>query len=190
MNPWYYYFIIMIAPDKIIYTVGHSTRGIEEFISMLQSFNIEILADVRHYPGSRAFPQFNKDALEISLPAARIEYVHLMGLGGRRKPQVNSINTAWRHTAFRGYADYMQTNEFKTAVKDLEVIATTKLTAIMCSEGVWWKCHRSLIADYLKINGWKTMHILNTAKSTEHPYTSPAKIVDGKLSYREDDLFS
>ena len=157
---------------------------------MLQSFKIAMLVDVRNYPSSRRYPHFNKEALEISLPSNGIQYLHLKELGGRRKPVPNSINNAWRNDAFKGYADYMQTGEFKKAIGTLEAIAKKQFTAYMCSEAVWWSCHRSLISDYLKCKGWTVMHIMDIDKSTEHPYTKPARIVDGLLRYDEPDLFS
>jgi uncharacterized protein (DUF488 family) len=154
---------------------------------MLQSFEIQLLVDIRSLPGSRKFPQFNKEELEISLPAHHIEYFHLKELGGRRKTKKDSKNTAWRLPAFRGYADYMETKEFKDAIKVLEKLGKEKRTAYMCSEAVWWSCHRSLVSDFLKVNGWTVMHIMAIGKAEEHPYTSPAKIVDGKLSYTASD---
>lgn len=154
---------------------------------MLHSFNITLVADVRNFPGSRKFPQFNKDALEISLPQTGIHYVHLKELGGRRKVNPDSKNTAWRHAAFRGYADYMETSAFKDGINELIKRALTQQTAYMCSEAVWWRCHRSLISDYLKVQGWKVMHIMGINKAEEHPYTSPARIVNGKLTYEPDD---
>src|SRR5690349_16505641 len=134
---------------KLVYTIGHSTHAIEVFISMLQSFSIELVADIRNFPGSRRYPQFNKDNLEISLQQAGINYIHLKELGGRRKPLPNSINTNWRNEAFRGYADYMQTDEFKNGMIKLEELASKQRTAYMCSEAVWWRCHRALVSDYL-----------------------------------------
>jgi uncharacterized protein (DUF488 family) len=154
---------------------------------MLQSFEIELLVDIRSLPGSRKFPQFNKEELEVSLPKHNIAYYHLKELGGRRKAKKDSENTAWRLPAFRGYADYMETKDFKDAVKVLEKMAHKKRTAYMCSEAVWWSCHRSLVSDYLKVHGWTVMHIMAVNKADEHPYTSPAKIVDGKLSYKAPD---
>lgn len=157
---------------------------------MLHSFKIEVLVDIRSYPGSRRYAHFNKESLEVSLPANGIEYIHLKELGGRRKTVANSINTAWRHDAFRGYADYMQTDEFKKAIEELETIAQKQRTSYMCSEAVWWRCHRSLVSDYLKSKGWIVMHIMDVDKATEHPYTKPARVVDGILRYDEQDLFS
>lgn len=177
----------MKKENKTIWTIGHSTRSFEELLLMLQSFNIKLVADVRSYPGSRKFPQFNKDALETSLPQTGIQYVHLKDLGGRRKVNPDSKNTAWRHAAFRGYADYMETTAFKDGIKELIAGALNQRTAFMCSEAVWWRCHRSLISDYLKVQGWKVMHIMGVGKAEEHPYTAPAKIVNGKLTYEPDD---
>lgn len=174
----------MRLPEKEIWTIGHSTHPPEVFLELLESFDIELLVDVRRHPGSRRFPHFNKDSLEKWLPDQQVEYVHLEDLGGRRKLMKDSHNTAWRLAYFRGYADYMETDPFKAAVKRLEELASQKRTAFMCSEAVWWSCHRSLISDYLKVRGWKVIHIMAAGKSMEHPFTKPAKVVDGELSYK------
>ena len=171
-------------PDNNIWTIGHSTHSLDEFIAMLKSFNIECVADIRSYPGSRKFPQFNREALEISLPLNEIRYVHIKNLGGRRKVNPDSQNTVWRHPAFRGYADFMETETFHEGIEELKQLASKERTAYMCSEAVWWRCHRSMVSDYLKADGWMVMHIMNKDKAEEHPYTQPAKIVDGKLSYK------
>jgi uncharacterized protein (DUF488 family) len=170
---------------KLIWTIGHSTRTIEHFLSMLQSFRIELVADIRSYPGSKRYPHFNKEQLAITLPANNIEYLHLKLLGGRRSAKPDSINTGWRNAAFRGYADYMQTEDFKQGIQHLEETASNKRTAYMCSEAVWWRCHRSLVSDYLKLKGWTVSHIMEIGKEEEHPFTSPARIVSGKLSYEK-----
>ena len=175
--------------SRTIYTIGHSTHPIEVFISMLQSFSIALVADIRNYPGSRRYPQFNKENLEQSLKAKSIDYIHFKELGGRRKPLPDSINTNWRNEAFRGYADYMQTPEFKNAMNTLETLAAKQSVAYMCSEAVWWRCHRALVSDYLKVRGWKVMHIMNFNKAEEYSYTSAAKIIDGELRYDEANLF-
>ena len=141
------------------------------------------MADIRSYPGSRKYPHFNKENLEVQLPESSIAYIHLPSLGGRRKTSPDSKNKAWKNEAFRGYADYMETESFVNGIKDLERIALRNKTAYMCSEAVWWRCHRSMVSDYLKVNGWKVMHIMNVGKADEHPYTAPANIVDGKLLY-------
>lgn len=173
--------------NKTIWTIGHSTRTLEEFVEMLRSFQIEIVVDIRSFPGSRKFPQFNKENLEISLPENRIQYLHIKKLGGRRKINRDSKNTAWRHLAFRSYADYMESDDFKEGISELEKIAKKHRTAYMCSEAVWWRCHRSMVSDYLKAAGWKVMHIMAVEKEEEHPYTSPARIVNGKLTYQPED---
>jgi uncharacterized protein (DUF488 family) len=166
-----------------IWTIGHSTRTIDEFIALLQSFQIELVVDIRSFPGSRRYPHFNKEALKISLPANNIEYTHLIKLGGRRKALSNSHNTGWRLAAFKGYADYMETEDFRQAIEELELLAAKKRVAFMCSEAVWWSCHRSLVSDYFKFRGWLVMHIMDIDKAQEHPYTKPAKIEDNKLVY-------
>ena len=169
--------------EKIIFTIGHSTHPIGEFIALLQSFGIELLADVRSYPGSKHVPQFNREALEKSLKKAGIEYIHFKNLGGRRKALPDSKNIAWKHPAFRGFADYMETNDFKNGMDELQRVALQKRTAFMCSEALWWRCHRSLIADYLKVKGWTVMHIMKKDKADEHPFTAPAKEIQGQLFY-------
>ncbi|MBK5210695.1 MAG: DUF488 domain-containing protein [Flavobacteriaceae bacterium] len=175
--------MIETQQNRNIWTIGHSTHSLDGFIAMLKSFQIEALADIRSFPGSRKFPQFNKESLEISLPQFEIEYIHIKKLGGRRKVNPNSKNTSWRHPAFRGYADFMETAIFKEGIQELENSALKKRTAYMCSEAVWWRCHRSMVSDYLKVRGWKVLHIMGVGKAGEHPYTQPARIVNGQLSY-------
>ena len=167
-----------------IWTIGHSTRTIEDFLALLKAHNIESLVDVRHYPGSRRYPQFNKEPLADTLAKAGIDYHHLLKLGGRRRPRADSRNTAWRNDAFRGYADYMASEAFADAIQCLIEFARNKRVAIMCAEAVWWRCHRSLIADYLKAQGHKVLHIQSATKAQEHPFSSAARIVNGKLSYQ------
>src|SRR6185436_13036574 len=157
--------------QKSIWTIGHSTHTLDDFIAMLRSFQIELLIDIRRFPGSRRFPQFNKEALKFSLPENKIEYVHLPNLGGRKKALSNYPISVWVVVACRGYADYMETGDFNQAIKELEFLATNRRTAFMCSEAVWWSCHRSLVSDYLKCNGWLVMHIMSINKAQEHPYT-------------------
>ena len=167
-----------------IWTIGHSTRTIGEFISLLEAHGIKLLADVRLLPGSKRYPQFNKETLADSLGKVGIAYEHFPELGGRRKPRSDSPNTAWRNESFRGYADYMETEQFHNGVKSLlDLAADAGPTAIMCAEAVWWRCHRSLISDYLKAANIEVMHILDANKVEPHPYTSAARIVNGKLSY-------
>jgi len=151
---------------------------------MLNSFEIKVLVDVRSFPGSRRYPQFNKENLQACLAEAGIEYQHQPALGGRRRMRPDSTNLAWRNESFRGYADYMETPGFLQGIEQLLEVARLRRTAIMCSEAVWWRCHRSMISDYLKAHGHEVIHVMAVGKSEEHPYTSAARIVDGELSYR------
>jgi uncharacterized protein (DUF488 family) len=170
-----------------IWTIGHSTRTIDEFISLLKENEIKLLADVRAWPGSKRYPQFNKDALAESLNTHGIRYERFPELGGKRKSKPDSRNTAWRNASFRGYADYMETEQFQKGIERLlDVAAEAGPTAIMCAEAVWWRCHRSLIADYLKARGVEVLHILGANKVEPHPYTSAARIVNDELSYRPE----
>ena len=174
----------MKASPGEIWTIGHSTRSIDDFIALLQENNIKCLADVRRFPGSRRHPQFGQDQFSASLAAVGIKYHHLPELGGRRAARPDSPNTAWRNKAFRGYADYMSTAEFRAGMERLEEISKNSRMAIMCAEALWWQCHRGLIADDLKSRGWSVWHILGPRKVELHPFTSAARIVDGKLNYQ------
>jgi uncharacterized protein (DUF488 family) len=191
-----------------IWTIGHSTRTLDEFISLLKANEINLLADVRAWPGSKRYPHFNKDALAESLNAHGIGYEHFSELGGKRKSNPDSRNTAWRNASFRGYADYMETEQFQKGIERLLDVAgqrgaawaaaekkhdgreavTPRAIAIMCAEAVWWRCHRSLIADYLKARGMEMLHILGANKVDPHPYTPAARIVNGELSYEAESL--
>src|SRR5436853_4833891 len=163
-----------------IWTIGHSTRMIDKFISLLEEHGIKSLADVRLLPGSKRYPQFNKETLADSLGKAGICYEHFPELGGRRKAKPDSKNTAWRNESFRGYADYMETEDFRNGIARLVGLASEAgPTAIMCAEAVWWRCHRSLISDYLKAGGVEVIHILGEKKTEPHPFTSAAQIVNG-----------
>lgn len=174
------------AKKDTIYTIGHSNREWDEFIEMLQSFDIQCLVDIRHYPHSRKFPYFNTENFAEKLPGLGIEYTHMVELGGRRNVQPDSKNTRWRNASFQGYADYMETPEFKKAAAKLEAIAVQKKTAYMCSEAVWWRCHRSMVSDYLKAKGWEVLHIMSVGKVSEHPYTSPAIVQGDKVCYSDE----
>src|SRR5215475_7803486 len=172
-----------------IWTIGHSTRTIDEFISLLKENGVKLLVDVRAWPGSKRYPQFNKDALAESLRAHGIRYGHFPELGGKRRSKPDSRNIAWRNASFRGYADYMETKQFQKGIERLlGVAAEAGPTAIMCAEAVWWRCHRSLIADYLKTRGVEVGHILGTNKVEPHTYTSAARIVDSELGYADESL--
>jgi uncharacterized protein (DUF488 family) len=167
-----------------IWTIGHSTRKIEVFISLVQENGIKLLADVRRFPGSKRYPQFNKDALADSSGKIKIRYQHFPELGGRRKPRPDSRNTAWRNASFRGYADYMETEDFRKAIARLVDFANDAgPTAVMCAEALWWRCHRALISDFLKARGIEVIHIIDHNKTELHPFTSAARVVNGQLSY-------
>jgi len=171
------------TPWPSVWTIGHSTRSADEFNYILATHEIGHLADVRSFPGSRRCPQFNSKQLSESLPAIGINYHHLPNLGGRRRPLRDSKNAAWKNESFRAYADYMDTEEFQKGISLLLDLATKKPTAIMCAEALWWRCHRSLIADYLKVHGALVIHIIDATQTQIHPYTSAARIIHGKLSY-------
>lgn len=172
---------------KVIWTIGHSTRTSEEFLNLLQENDIQKLVDVRRFPGSRKYPQYNQDELETLLNNSQITYCLMEDLGGRRKPNPESKNTIWRHPSFRAYADYMETEQFQRALVELEIMAKMKKCAIMCSEAVWWRCHRSMISDQLKAEGWEVLHIMGHNQVQEHPYTKPAQVTNGNLHYGSND---
>jgi uncharacterized protein (DUF488 family) len=166
-----------------IWTVGHSTRHIGEFIDCLRAHEIRLLVDVRTIPRSRHNPQFNTDTLAESLKEAGLGSLHMPALGGLRKARKDSINDAWRNASFRGYADYMQTEEFQRALEELMAYGTDMKTTIMCAEAVPWRCHRSLIADALVTCGWDIRHIMSPEKASPHVLTSFARFEKGALTY-------
>jgi len=169
--------------NEMIYTIGHSTHPIDEFIRMLNAFEIEKVVDVRTIPKSRHNPQFNEEELREQLLKHAIEYVRLEGLGGLRHTTKTSINTAWKNSSFRGYADYMQTPEFSKAVNELINLEKEKRIAIMCAEAVPWRCHRSLIGDALLIRNIKVEDIFNETTSKPHLLTAWAKVDGNKITY-------
>jgi uncharacterized protein (DUF488 family) len=171
------------AMSVSIFTIGHSTRTADEFIRILRAHGVVSLGDVRTLPRSRHNPQFNTDAIEASLRAARIGYVHLPGLGGLRKPRKDSRNLGWRNASFRGYADYMETAEFETALEAILALASTGPTAIMCAEAVWWRCHRSLLADALLARGIDVLHILDGSPPQPHRLTPFGRVKGGRVTY-------
>jgi uncharacterized protein (DUF488 family) len=166
-----------------VWTIGHSTRSLDELLELLASFDIEALADVRRHPGSRRLPWFLRESLEKSLPAKGLEYRWMPALGGRRKPRPDTPNTAWRNESFRGYADHIQTAEFAAGLDELLALARERRTVMMCAELLWWRCHRALISDVLKVRGIEVVHILDARQTKVHPYTSAATVVDGRLTY-------
>jgi uncharacterized protein (DUF488 family) len=166
-----------------VWTIGHSTHPIDAFLGLLARHRVRALVDVRRHAGSRKHPQFNPDALGAALSAAGIAYVAIPALGGRRATRPDSPHVAWRNASFRGYADYMDTPAFATALDALAAQARAARTAFMCAEGLWWQCHRALIADRLKADGWEVLHIDPRGEVAEHPFTSAARVVDGRLDY-------
>jgi uncharacterized protein (DUF488 family) len=178
--------------NRTVWTIGHSTRPLDELLGLLAEHAIEAVADVRRFPASRKHPQYNAAAFAAALAGMHIEYAPFESLGGRRRTRPGSPNTAWRNASFRGYADYMQTPPFQAALAELICLLEKKRTAILCAEAVWWRCHRALISDELKARGLEVCHIVQPGRGCEaHPYTSAAAIVDGKLSYadRQSDAF-
>lgn len=166
-----------------IWTIGHSTREWPVFTAMLADAGIEILVDVRRFAGSRRNPQFSGETMAHELPRAGVDYRPVPDLGGRRRPASDSPNDAWRNASFRGYADYMMTPQWQAARDGLEALAHRRRVAIMCAEALWWQCHRGLISDDLKARGWEVLHLTAPGRAEEHPYTSAARIVDGRLDY-------
>ena len=169
--------------EPTIWTIGHSTRSSDEFLSLLTPYGIERLVDVRRYPGSRRYPHFHSDALAKSLTEAGLAYQHMPNLGGRRTARTDSPNKGWKNTSFRGYADYMQTGEFQQAIEELVADATCSQTVIMCAEAVPWRCHRSLIADRLQTRGWKVVHIMGPGQAQTHRLTAFAVLQGNYLLY-------
>jgi uncharacterized protein (DUF488 family) len=162
-----------------LFTIGHSTRAIGELLALLAEHGIETLIDVRRFPGSRRHPQFSREALAASLAAAGIEYVHEPDLGGRRQPRPDSPNTAWRVAAFRGYADYMDSEPFAAALARLLRSAARSRTVILCAEAVPWRCHRRLIADAATAAGAEVLHILGPGRAGRHELDPNARIAAG-----------
>jgi uncharacterized protein (DUF488 family) len=167
----------------IIFTIGHSTRPIDEFIALLTAHGVERLVDVRTIPKSRHNPQFGGDQLSASLQRANIHYTHMAGLGGLRHPRPESTNTAWRNKSFRGYADYMQTAEFEQSLEQCIELAKQEQVALMCAEAVPWRCHRSLIADALVARGIEVREITSVSATRAHTLTSWAQVNGTRVTY-------
>ena len=166
-----------------VWTVGHSTRPIPTFLEVLAGHRIRLVADVRRFPGSRSQPQYQQSLLEPALRRAGIGYSWIPDLGGRRRPRPDTWNTAWRHPAFRGYADYMAGEEFAAGLSELLSLAWGLRTAIMCAEILWWRCHRRMIADVLVSLGARVIHILDADTTQNHRLRAPAHVLRGVLSY-------
>lgn len=169
--------------ENTIFTIGHSTRSIEEFVDVLEAFGIEAIADVRRMPGSRRLPQFDSETLCRSLSDRGIDYRWIAQLGGRRRPEPGSPNTGWRHPAFRAYADHIATEEFAEGLFELLMLGRGLRTAVMCAEVLWWRCHRRLIADVLVVLGLRVVHIASVGKHEMHRLAPPARLVGGALTY-------
>ena len=174
------------SADGLIWTVGHSTREIEDFLAVLAAHRIELVADVRRFPGSRRLPQYAADALEASLASRTISYRWLPALGGRRRPDPASPNVGWRHPAFRGYADHLATEDFADGLFELLMLAHGLRTVVLCSEILWWRCHRRIIADVLVSLGTPVMHIRDERTAEPHALSAPARLVGGRLTYEPE----
>ena len=164
-----------------IFTIGHSNRTREDFLALLKEFGIETVADIRRYPGSRKFPHFNRETLQEALKAEGVNYIWFESLGGRRHGEKNaeSKNTGLKSPAFRNYADYMATGEFRQGIEKLLEAAGESKTAIMCAEALYWRCHRRLVCDYLAAHNVEVRHILESGKLLEHNMTAGAVVTEG-----------
>jgi uncharacterized protein (DUF488 family) len=172
-----------VSRPQAAFTIGHSTRSVQEFIALLSAHDIELVVDVRTVPRSRRNPQFNRETLPHSLEAAEIGYEHAVALGGFRRPSQQSANAGWRNTSFRGYADYMQTHSFAAAIERLAERARRTRLAVMCAEAVPWRCHRSLIADALVARGIPVEEIISTTRTQPHVMTSFAHVEGTAVTY-------
>ena len=173
----------------ILYTIGHSTRSLDELVEALQTHSIQTLVDIRAFPMSRRLPQFNRESLEASLPAAGIRYAWMRELGGyRKKIREESPHIGLRNASFRNYADYMLTSEFRTAMAELVALAEGSRTAYMCAERVYFRCHRMLVSDWLVAHGHEVMHVEGTGPLKPHHLTAEARMINGELIYRGDRL--
>ena len=177
-----------LASDQqtVVFTIGHSTRTISEFIDIIKAYTIKKVLDIRTIPKSRHNPQFNKDTLRESLKAVKIGYLHMKGLGGLRHALKDSPNMAWKNASFRGFADYMQTVEFAASLEELIEAAKIRATVIMCAEAVPWRCHRSLVGDALLIRGVQVRHIMSEGSSRDHTLAPWAKVEGNKITYPPD----
>ncbi len=169
--------------DLRVYTVGHSTRSADEFVSVVHAHGIRQVVDIRTVPRSRRNPQFSREAMAEWLPRHGVVYTHAPALGGLRRPRADSANRGWRHPSFRGYADYMQTPAFAAAIEPLIVDASRLPTAIMCAEAVWWRCHRRLVADALIVRGAEVWHVMTAATAQPHHLTPFARVEGNRLWY-------
>ena len=173
-----------MQPDRV-WTLGHSTRSIEAFIALLKCYGVQAVADVRRFPGSRRMPQYMTTELDAALHESGIAYEWIEALGGRRRAPAGPSDSAWRNSSFRGYAEHLKSAEFADGLQRLLSLAARHPTAMMCAEVLWWRCHRSMISDVLKLRGIEVLHIQDEQHMSLHPYTSPARLCDGELTYAE-----
>ena len=166
-----------------VWTIGHSTRTIDEFLAVLDAHRIEVVVDVRRFPGSRRLPHFQAEALEAALATHDMDYEWTPALGGRRRPDSASPNDGWRHPAFRAYADHVATEEFAAGLFELLMIAHGLRTVVMCSEVLWWRCHRRIISDVVTSLGGEVLHIRDAGAAERHRLAAPARVVRGVLTY-------
>jgi uncharacterized protein (DUF488 family) len=175
-----------MADQAEVFTIGHTNHAIDQFLALLERHNIEAVADVRRFPGSRKYPHFNREQLSTSLAEHGLEYHWLESLGGRRKARIDassSPNLGLRNESFRNYADYMLTEEFRQGVADLLKLARRKRTATLCAEGLFWQCHRRLVSDYLRANGMAVWHIFPNGDAKPHELTKEANVNAGQVTY-------
>src|SRR5260221_12942852 len=173
-----------MSSQRVLFTIGHSTRTLPELVGILKAFGVAAVADVRKMPRSRRLPHFNQESLEMELPSYDIQYVPFPALGGLRRPKIDSANTGWRNDSFRGYADYMQTPQFERALEELIQFAAKKPTAIMCAEAVPWRCHRSLIGDAMVARGWEVVDLMGEGSAGIHKMTQFAQVRGERITYR------
>jgi uncharacterized protein (DUF488 family) len=166
-----------------VWTVGHSTRSLPEFLAILAPYGIKAVADVRRFPGSRRQPQYNEPVLAAALHAAGIDYISIPALGGRRQPASKAPRSAWRNPAFQGYADHLDSDEFAAGLFELLMLAWGLRTAVMCAEVLWWRCHRRMIADVLVSLDARVIHIMDAKTAHAHQLRAPARVVRGVLTY-------
>lgn len=181
---YYWRELLPTKKKKHLYTIGHSTRSLKEFLDILTAYGINLLVDIRHFPGSRKFPHFGQKRLQAALKRRSIKYLHLESLGGRRRPDPESeLNQGWRNVNFRGYADYMRTKEFREGLKELMEKAKSQKTVIMCAEAVPWRCHRSLVGDVLLVKGFEVEDIFSSTSVRPHKLTPFAQVHRGRVTY-------
>ena len=169
-----------------VWTIGHSTRPVDDLLRVLEAHQVELIVDVRRFPGSRRLPQYAAPALEAALAARGIAYHWIPALGGRRRPDPDSPNVGWRHPAFRAYADHVATEEFAGGLFELLLLAHGLRAAVMCAEVLWWRCHRRLVADVLASLGVAVLHVRDERTAEPHRLTAPARLVRGILTYEPE----